>query len=59
VCINVICKFRFYTEAQLAEIALETLYAGMPISVYFQTPRSPVPLAAILTFIGPDTYKSK
>lgn len=59
VCVNVIRELRLHAEAQLAEIALESLYAGMPISVHLQTPRSPVALAAIFTFIGPDTYKSK
>lgn len=58
VCVNVIREFRLHAEAQLAKIALKSFYAGMPISVHLQTPRSPVVLAAIFTFIGPDTYKS-
>lgn len=58
VCVNVIREFRLHAETLLAEIALKSLYAAMPISVHLQTPSSPVALAAIFTFIGPDTYKS-
>lgn len=58
-CVNVIREFRLHGEAQLAEVALESLYAGMTISVHFQTPRSSVALAAIFTLVRLDVCKLK
>jgi len=57
--VDVIRELCLDAETQLAEVALELLYASVPVSVHLQSPGSPVALAAIFAFVGPDTCKLK